>query len=145
MHRGLYSAVGIAEDVTKAFRDLFDKYQVDLVLFGHDHSYIKTKALAGNKEAKNGTIYLEAGGCSAKQDVCAEALPVYADIIATPGAPVYNIITVTDKEIVVKTITVDIEKDTVSSLEDNSSVLRSGKSSTVDFTITAKDRTSKAK
>lgn len=145
MHRGLYGAVGIADDVTKAFRDLFDQYQVDLVLFGHDHSYIKTKALTANKEAENGTIYLQAGGCSEKQDVCAETLPEYADIIATPGAPVYNIITVTDKEIIIKTITVDTEKDTTSSLEDNSSVLRSDKSSTVDFTITAKDRTKKTK
>ncbi|MCD8352259.1 MAG: metallophosphoesterase family protein [Planctomycetaceae bacterium] len=45
---------------------LFDRYKVDLVLSGHDHSYMRTKPLrAGNavENGQTGTTYVVATGC----------------------------------------------------------------------------------
>ena len=140
MHRSPYGGIGIAEDVFATFADTFDKYKVDLVLFGHDHSYIKTKALVNKIEDPCGTIYLQGGGCSSKQDSASKNFPPYADITGTPGAPVYNIITITEDQIIVKTVTVDTEADTAYPLSDNPELNKSSEASVVDFTITAKTR-----
>lgn len=54
---------------TRAQREwvpLFDRYRVDLVLSGHDHSYMRSKPLkAGRavKDGKFGTVYVVATGC----------------------------------------------------------------------------------
>lgn len=45
---------------------LFDKYQVDLVLTGHDHSYMRSKRLQNGElvaDGKSGTIYVVATAC----------------------------------------------------------------------------------
>ena len=45
---------------------LFDKYGVDLVLSGHDHSYMRSKRLRGGRpvaEGEPGTTYVVATGC----------------------------------------------------------------------------------
>ena len=114
IHRGPYGGAGIAGDVSEAFTPVFDKYNVELVLFGHDHSYIRTKALKNGVEDKNGTVYLECGGCASKQDSANSTIPGYAEITGTPGMPVYDVITVTDESIKVKTVTVDESTDTIS-------------------------------
>ena len=141
-HRGIYGGNGIATDVRDAFLSTIDMYNVDLVLFGHDHSYIRTKALKNGVEDKNGTVYLEGGGCASKQDSANSNFPEYAEITATPGAPCYNVITVTDKEIQVKTVTVDLINNTINSLQDNASIVTSGNDANikVDFTIKARNR-----
>ena len=140
MHRGMYGGAGIAEDIKGAFGELFDKHKVDLVLFGHDHLYIRSKALINGEENENGTIQLEAGGCASKQD-SAKDLPSYAEITATPGKPVYNIISVTDEKISVQTVTVDIENGSISPLEDSGTdIQKSNNDVKFDFEITAKVR-----
>ena len=50
----------------KKWVPLFDKYKVDLVLTGHDHSYMRSKPLKSGREAKSGefgTTYIVATGC----------------------------------------------------------------------------------
>ncbi len=48
-------------EIRKAWTPLFDKYGVDLVLTGHDHSYARTGKVHGNRSVANdapGTIYV---------------------------------------------------------------------------------------
>ena len=48
-------------DIQKHWVPLFDEYKVDLVLNGHDHSYLRTKKMSGNQPAATeaeGTIYV---------------------------------------------------------------------------------------
>lgn len=50
----------------KQWVPLFDKYKVDLVLTGHDHSYMRSKPLQGGKAVEIGefgTTYIVATGC----------------------------------------------------------------------------------
>lgn len=118
IHRGPYGGAGIATDLTEAFTPVFDQYNVELVLFGHDHSYIRTKALKNGKEDAKGTVYMECGGCASKQDSAKDTLPGYAEITGTPGMPTYDVITVTDECIEVKTVTVDEKTDTIAPLQE---------------------------
>lgn len=110
LHRGMYGGSGISDTFT-AFGDLLDKYSVSLVLQGHDHAYIRTKSMKsnnGNPVAATdgtGTISLETGGSGSKQDN-APTLQNYMDTVATPNAPCYSLITVTDSQIQVHTMTV---------------------------------------
>lgn len=143
IHRGPYGGAGIASDITEAFTPVFDKYNVELVLFGHDHSYIRTKALKNGVEDKNGTVYLECGGCASKQDSANDTIPGYAEITGTPGMPVYDVITVTDESIKVKTVTVDESKDTISSLQDTGKMNYINPDAKIDFEVMPKNHTVK--
>ena len=135
IHRGPYGGAGIATDLTEVFTPVFDKYNVELVLFGHDHSYIRTKALKNGAEDKNGTVYFECGGCASKQDAANATIPGYAEITGTPGKPVYDVITVTDEHISVKTVTVDETNDTISSLKDTGTMNTVTPGANVDFEV----------
>lgn len=42
---------------------LFDKYGVDLVLSGHDHSYLRSQPLRGGRPHPDGTVYVVATAC----------------------------------------------------------------------------------
>ena len=49
------------EDVRKLWTPIFDKYHVDLALQGHDHAYLRTYPMRGQKRvatAKDGTVYV---------------------------------------------------------------------------------------
>ncbi|AVQ95434.1 hypothetical protein DRA42_03775 [Ethanoligenens harbinense] len=110
LHRGMYGGSGISDTFT-AFGDLLDKYSVSLVLQGHDHAYIRTKSMKSNNGNPipatdgTGTISLETGGSGSKQDN-APTLQDYMDTVATPNAPCYSLITVTNSQIQVHTVTV---------------------------------------
>lgn len=43
---------------------LFDEYQIDLVLSGHDHFYARTPATKDGKASADGTVYLQVGSAS---------------------------------------------------------------------------------
>ena len=109
-----------------------------MVLFGHDHSYIRTKALKNGVEDKDGTIYMECGGCASKQDNANATIPGYAEITGTPGMPVYDVITVTDECIKIKTVTVDIKNGTISSLQDTGKMNYVNPNAKVDFEVLPK-------
>ena len=51
----------------KSLTKVFDECDVDLVLSGHDHQYIRTKALKGNKLSEDGTVYVLAGTAGSKR------------------------------------------------------------------------------
>ncbi len=72
MHKSPYSlgkdakwpdALYLQESLTR----VLDKCDVDIVMSGHDHMYLRTKALKGNKVAEDGTVYVLAGTAGAKR------------------------------------------------------------------------------
>ncbi len=62
-HHPAYSSGGNRDntDVRELWTPLFDKYHVDLALQGHDHAYLRTYPMRGQKRAattKDGTVYV---------------------------------------------------------------------------------------
>jgi hypothetical protein len=112
---------------------------VDLVLQGHDHAYIRTKAIESGavRTDGEGTVHLESGGSSSKQEN-APAPTAYMAVTTTPGLPSYSVITVTDRTIDVHTVVVrnPITSPAVVDLQSaGTTVTPSG--STIDFAIMA--------
>ena len=67
MHRGIYSGFYDEAALRKVIAPVFDRVGIDLVLNGHDHTYLRTTVKAGNKVAVGaGTTYIT-GGSSAKK------------------------------------------------------------------------------
>ncbi len=62
-HHPIYSATSERNDKTtrETFQPIFDKYNVDLVLNGHDHTYARSKKIKNGKPVgfnEQGTIYV---------------------------------------------------------------------------------------
>ena len=62
-HHPAYSSVPKRDNkkLREAWTPLFDKYHVDFALQGHDHAYLRTYPMKGNKRAaspKEGTVYV---------------------------------------------------------------------------------------
>ena len=51
----------------KSLTRIADECDVDLVLSGHDHQYLRTKPLEGNKVDEDGTVYVLSGTAGAKR------------------------------------------------------------------------------
>src|SRR5574344_66049 len=133
MHRGIYDLSGQPVDVTSAFSSIFAEYQVSLVLYGHDHCYMRSVQDDDSK-----TIHLQTGSSGIKQQVSTSvARPSYTDILATPGLPTISVITVTSTDIKVHTVTVD-ESNGIVALDENNSVQKASESMNIDFSIPLK-------
>lgn len=107
MHRGVYGASRFkkAEDWTK----LFDKYGVDLVLQGHNHSYsrsyplVEGEAVAGDEQ---GTVYVTLNAAGSKlNDKKKEK--AYQAVAFQNGKPMYAIVDVTSRELTYSAYDVD--------------------------------------
>jgi hypothetical protein len=138
LHRGMFAGGGTT-DTFDAFSSLLDKYKVALVLQGHDHAYIRTKAIENGvvRTDGEGTVHLESGGSSSKQEN-APAPTSYMAVTTTPGLPSYSVITVNDHNIDVHTVVVrdPITNPTIVDLQSaGTSINPSG--STIDFGIMA--------
>ncbi len=67
MHRGIYSGFYDEADLRKLAQPVFDRVKIDLVLNGHDHTYIRTTMRDGKKaNIGAGTTYIT-GGSSGKK------------------------------------------------------------------------------
>ncbi len=67
MHRNPYSASLDDKEFSEErvlFSSIYDCYDIDLVLSGHDHLYSRTKVMYGGKEAEEGTVYLQTSSAS---------------------------------------------------------------------------------
>lgn len=67
MHRNPYSASLADKEFSEErvlFSSIYDCYDIDLVLSGHDHFYSRTKVMYGGKEAEEGTVYLQTSSAS---------------------------------------------------------------------------------
>ncbi len=51
----------------KSLAKVLDKCDVDIVMSGHDHMYLRTKALENNKVSEDGTVYVLAGTAGTKR------------------------------------------------------------------------------
>lgn len=108
-HHPVYST-GEGRDNKKirdAFMPIFDKYGVDLVLQGHDHTYARThKIKAGNIDSK-GTVYIT----SVSGPKQYKANPLYKELIAKLGSFVqlYQIISVNGNKLNYEAYTINGE------------------------------------
>jgi hypothetical protein len=138
LHRGMYSGGGTT-DTFDAFASLLDKHEVPLVLQGHDHAYVRTNAIRNGvvRTDGEGTVHLESGGSSSKQEN-GPALAPYIALTTAPGSPSFSVITVTDHAIDVHTVVVKnpITSPTVMSLQSAGTTLTPA-GATVDFAIMA--------
>ena len=71
MHKPLYCNRGIKSNDTlkTVYQPIFDKYHVDVVLNGHDHSYSRTYPMYNDSpigSTLKGTVYIEAGRIGVK-------------------------------------------------------------------------------
>ena len=65
MHYSIYSRKEEDNFYRPLFSKMFDKYDIDLVLSGHDHIYTLSALMRGNEKVKSGgTLYLEANTAS---------------------------------------------------------------------------------
>ncbi len=66
MHHTAYfpNTDGEEERTAKLFAPSFDKYDIDMVLSGHEHVYSRTEPLTAGKPDANGVIYFEASTAS---------------------------------------------------------------------------------
>jgi hypothetical protein len=138
LHRGMFAGGGTT-DTFDAFSSLLDKYKVALVLQGHDHAYIRTKAIENGvvRTDGEGTVHLESGGSSSKQEN-APAPTAYMAVTTTPGLPSYSVISVTEHNIDVHTVVVrnPITAPTIVALQSaGTSITPEG--SAIDFGIMA--------
>jgi len=67
-HRGPYGSIYDTPEVRDNWTPVFDEYGVDLVMNGHEHVYLRTFPMKGDKQVANGegTIYLVGGASGPK-------------------------------------------------------------------------------
>ena len=69
MHKSLYGDPkqdSVVRKFAPVFTNVFDKYQVDLVISGHDHEYSRTKPITNGVVSQGGTVYLDLGNSGSK-------------------------------------------------------------------------------
>jgi len=101
MHKGIYQQGGKSA-FFDAWASILDSYEVDLVLNGHDHVYVRTYPMRHDQKTANGTIYLQTGGSGIKQGAKGAVLP-YQEVQDAAGTSTYSAITVTNDRIIVTT------------------------------------------
>lgn len=104
-HRPIYSAADGRDDdrIRNAFLPLFDKYDVDLVLTGHDHAYSRSHKLKNGIKDKKGTVYI----VSVSGPKSYPANTQYNDIVAKKGEKVqlYQVISLKENELIYESYT----------------------------------------
>lgn len=67
-HRGPYGSIYDTPEVRKNWTPIFDEYGVDLVMNGHEHVYLRTFPMKGDKQVAEGegTVYVVGGASASK-------------------------------------------------------------------------------
>jgi len=88
--------------------DIFDRYDIDLALSGHDHNYSRTYALTADEKDVNGTVYMQANTASACNihNFDASSYPKIEFSYELQEAS-YSLLTVTEDTITVNSYTTD--------------------------------------
>lgn len=62
MHRPMYSERHVSYEYRDELQPIFDEYDVELVIQGHDHKYLRYPALSYNEQlSSNGQVYITVG------------------------------------------------------------------------------------
>lgn len=125
-HQSVYSSAQYAASpstltLRKNLVPVIDKYDIDVVLSGHDHSYTRTYQMLGGAPVKQqntdsqgriidpaGTVYLTANSVSGSKYYGLKASPeTYAAVRLQPKAPTFTEISVTDTTLTLTTCRAD--------------------------------------
>ncbi len=112
LHHGAYSSC-VDDDVitqlcTYSLKSIFDKYNIDLALSGHNHFYSRTYPIYNGGISTIGTVYFEAGSASggkcSSYDTSDKSLIVKSVDLSVAS---YSLLTFTDEAIEVKSYITD--------------------------------------
>ncbi len=127
MHHNPYSASLSDDEYSEErllFSALYDCYDIDLVLSGHDHFYSRTEPMyAGEKAKGEGTVYVQSSSASGSNyDPLPNELASFTVSAFDVRVPTYTALTFTDGGIIGTTIRTDTD-EIIDSFEvkDNSS------------------------
>lgn len=114
MHHNPYSASLSDDEFSKErlyFSSLYDCYDIDLVLSGHDHFYSRTEVMYGGEKAYGeGTVYVQSSSASGSNyDPLPETLPAYTVTAFDVRVPTYTAFTFTDNAIIGTTYRTDTD------------------------------------
>ncbi len=115
MHHNPYSASLSDEDFSEErlfFSSLYDIYDIDLCLSGHDHFYSRTEAMyAGGKTDGEGTVYVQSSSASGSNyDPLPESTASFTVSAFDVRVPTYTAFTFTDNVIVGTTYRTDTDE-----------------------------------
>ena len=113
MHHSVYSA-NIAESEFSwhrlMFSPIFDNYEIDLVLSGHDHFYSRSLPLYSGENSENGTVYLQASSASGSNLYGINAEKVNRNVVGyflDENVPTYTSLVFDDDNINIETYRTD--------------------------------------
>lgn len=92
-----------------ALRELFDRYRVDLVLNGHNHTYERTVPITAGARAAGGTVYVTTGGGGS---------PVYSpagDWFTAAMAGVYHYVAIDVDGPTIRAVVIDVDGNVIDS------------------------------
>ncbi len=110
MHHSIYGANGDGglNAVWKFYASMFDDYDIDLVLSGHDHVHCRTYPLKGGQIDPDGTVYLsESSSSGSKYSGAPETAPWYAASCRQDRAPTYSVLEFDENALTVNTYRAD--------------------------------------
>lgn len=115
MHHNPYSAAfadGEYSEYRLLFSSLFDCYDIDLVLSGHDHLYSRTDPMcAGEKAQREGTVYVQSSSASGSNyDPLPDELASFTVSAFDVRVPTYTALTFTDGAITGTTVRTDTDE-----------------------------------
>ncbi len=115
MHHNPYSASLTSEEFSEErlfFSSLYDCYDIDLVLSGHDHFYSRTNAmLAGEATDSEGTVYIQSSSASGSNyDPLPDELADFTVEAFDVRVPTYTAFTFTQDKIIGKTYRTDTDE-----------------------------------
>lgn len=110
MHHSIYGANGDGglNAVWKFYASMFDDYDIDLVLSGHDHVHCRTYPLKNGQIDTDGTVYLSENSSSgSKYSGAPETAPWYAASCRQDRAPTYSVLAFEDDTLTLDTYRAD--------------------------------------
>ena len=115
MHHNPYSASladGEYSEERVLFSALYDCYDIDLVLSGHDHLYSRTEVMYGGKKAEGeGTVYVQSSSASGSNyDPLPEETASFIVSAFDVRVPTYTAFTFTDDAIIGTTYRTDTDE-----------------------------------
>lgn len=115
MHHNPYSASLGDDEYSEErvlFSSLYDCYDIDLVLSGHDHLYSRTEVMYGGKKAEGeGTVYLQSSSASGSNyDPLPEETASFIISAFDVRVPTYTAFTFTDDAIIGTTYRTDTDE-----------------------------------